>query len=332
MKDKLRIIWAKNREAVFGYVIMLAVVILYISSQKKFFTAYGIKSAFDQFITLLFCALAQTLVILTGGTDLSVGALVGLTNTVTAFIMVPIAQALGNDMVGVAVTILIVLLIGALCGFINGTLIVYGRLQPIIVTLATSFIFMGIGMYILPQPSGAVVSGFSKLMMGTLTPLKIPKSILWLLFSIFVLWIPIRRSKFGQSIYAIGGNENAAFVSGINVKRTKVKTYLVAGICCAIAGILLTAQTTVGDPTGSDSFTMNSIAAVVLGGTALSGGRGSFIGTVAGVITYSLILGLLIFWGVNSFYQDMIKGLILIVALAINALQKLSLRRKVKTA
>ena len=83
-----------------------------------------------------------------------------------------------------------------------------------------------------------------------------------------------------------------------------------------------------GDPTGSDGFTMNSVAAVVLGGTALSGGRGSFIGTVAGVITYSLILGLLIFWGVNSFYQDMIKGLILVAALAINALQKLELRRK----
>lgn len=328
MKGKLNYIWAKNREAVFGYVIMTAVVILYISSQKNFFTAYGIKSMFDQFMTLLFGALAQTLVILTGGIDLSVGALIGLTNTMTAFLMVPIAHALGNDMLGVAVTLLVVLAIGALAGCINGMLIVYGHLQPIIVTLATSFIFMGIGMYILPQPSGEVVSGFTKLMMGTLTPLKIPKSILWLLFAVLILWIPIRRSKFGQSVYAIGGNENAAFVSGINVNKTKVKTYLMAGVCCAIAGILLTAQTTVGDPTGSDGFTMNSVAAVVLGGTALSGGRGSFIGTVAGVITYSLILGLLIFWGVNSFYQDMIKGLILVAALAINALQKLELRRK----
>jgi len=328
MKEKFQYLWSKNREGIFGYVIMIVVVSLYISSQKNFFTAYGIKSTFDQFLTLLFATLAQTIVILTGGINLSVGSLIGLTNTIMAFAMVPIARAVGNDTLGLILTLLFGLFVGAAAGWINGMIIVKGRFQPIIVTLATSFIFMGIGMYMLPAPGGEVVNGFSKLMIGTLSFGKIPKSILWLLFSVLIIWLPLRRSRLGQSIYAIGGNENAAYVSGIHVERTKIYTYTLAGIFCAIAGILLTAQTGVGDPTGSEGFTMNSVAAVVLGGTALSGGRGSFIGSIAGVITYSLILGLLIFWNVPSFYQDMIKGLILIAALAINALQKIQVRRK----
>jgi len=331
MKEKLQYLWSKNREGIFGYAIMVVVVYLYISSQKNFFSAYGIKSTFDQFLTLLFAALAQTIVILTGGINLSVGALIGLTNTLTAFAMVPIATAIGNDTLGMVVTLLLVLLVGAVAGWVNGMIIVKGRFQPIIVTLATSFIFMGIGMYLLSAPGGEVVKGFSKLLTGTLPFAKIPKSVLWLLFSIIIVWIPLRRSRLGQSIYAVGGNEHAAYVSGINVEKTKIFTYTLAGIFCAIAGILLTAQTGVGDPTGSEGFTMNSVAAVVLGGTALSGGRGSFIGTIAGVITYSLILGLLIFWSVPSFYQDMIKGFILIAALAINALQKIQVKRKERT-
>lgn len=323
MKRRMRVLWSKNREGLFGYIVMVAVLILYISGQKNFFTPYGVKSTFDQFITLLFAAMAQTMIILTGGIDLSVGNLIGLTNTVAAVSMVPVAAALGSDSLGVAATLLLVLAVGALAGLLNGALIVGARLQPMIVTLATSFIFLGIGMYMLPAPGGAVVSGFSKLMMGTLSPLKIPKSLLWLLAALLLVWLPLRRSRLGQSIYAVGGNESAAFVSGINVARTKILTYMLAGAFCGFGGILLTAQSTVGDPTGCDPFTMNSIAAVVIGGTALTGGRGSFIGTIAGVITYSLILGLLIFWGVSSFYQDMIKGLILIIVLGLHALQRL---------
>lgn len=325
---RFKYIWEKNRECVFGYLIMLVVVVLYISSQESFFSAYGIKSTFDQFLTLTFAALAQTLVILTGGIDLSVGSVIGLTNTITAFAMMPIAHAVGNDILGMILTIIICLATGCVCGLINGIFIVKGRLQPIIVTLATSYIFMGIGMLMLSTASGQVINGYSLIMMGYLGETKIPKSLLWLLFAIFVLWLPLRKSRLGQNIYAIGGNENAAFVSGINISRTKIATYVYAGMCSAIAGILLTAVTSVGDPTGSDAFTMNSVAAVVLGGTALSGGRGSFIGTVAGVITYSLILGLLIFWGVSSFYQDLIKGLILVSALAISVVQTLIMNAK----
>ena len=326
--NPFKYIWEKNREAIFGYVIMIAILCFYISSQKNFFSSYGIKSTFDQFLTLAFAALAQTLVILTGGIDLSVGALIGLTNTITAWAMMPIVGLVGNDKLGMVITLLLVLTVGALCGFLNGIIIVKGRLQPIIVTLATSYIFTGIGMLMLSTAGGEVISGFSKLLTGYFTEMKIPKSALWLLFAIVVLWMPLRKSKLGQNIYAIGGNENAAFVSGIPIEKTKIMTYTLAGVFCSISGILLTAVTTVGDPTGSNAFTMNSIAAVVLGGTALSGGRGGFGGTVAGVITYALILGLLIFWGVSSFYQDMIKGLILVAALAIQVVQKILMRRK----
>lgn len=326
---KFKYVWEKNREGIFGYAIMLLVLILYISSQKNFFSAYGIKSTFDQFLTLTFAALAQTLVILTGGIDLSVGALVGLTNTITAWAMMPIVETVGNEMLGMVLTLLLVLAVGAVCGLVNGVIIVKGRLQPIIVTLATSYIFTGIGMLMLSTAGGQVIPSYSQLIMGYLTPdIKVPKTLLWILFAGFVLWLPLRRSKLGQSIYAVGGNENAAFVSGIHIERTKIFTYTLAGIFCAMSGIFLTAVTTVGDPTGSNAFTMNSVAAVVLGGTSLTGGRGSFIGTIAGVVIYTLILGLLIFWGVSSFYQDLIKGLILVAALAIQVVQKILMRRK----
>jgi len=245
-----------------------------------------------------------------------------------AFAMVPIAQAVGSDLGGVVIVALITLAIGLAAGLVNGFIIVYGRLQPIIVTLSTSYIFTGIGMLILSKPDGQVVSGFSKMLIGTTSALHLPKSCIWMLIAIFAIWMPIRKSKFGQSVYAIGGNEYSAFVSGINLKKTKIMVYMLSGLFSSVAGILLTAQTSIGDPTGSGNFTMNSIAAVVLGGTALSGGRGSYVGTVAGVITYSLILGLLIFSGISSFYQDMIKGMLLVLALAFNVIQRIQLKKK----
>jgi len=328
MSKKFQFIWAKYKEVLLSYLIMSIVVVLYISTQKNFFTAYGIKSTFDQFLTLLFAGLAQTVVILTGGIDLSVGSIIGLSNTIMAFAMVPIAQAVGSDLGGVVIVALITLAIGLAAGLVNGFIIVYGRLQPIIVTLSTSYIFTGIGMLILSKPDGQVVSGFSKMLIGTTSALHLPKSCIWMLIAIFAIWMPIRKSKFGQSVYAIGGNEYSAFVSGINLKKTKIMVYMLSGLFSSVAGILLTAQTSIGDPTGSGNFTMNSIAAVVLGGTALSGGRGSYVGTVAGVITYSLILGLLIFSGISSFYQDMIKGMLLVLALAFNVIQRIQLKKK----
>jgi len=325
-KNNWEIFWARNREAVIGYVFMICVFTLFINAQSNFFSPYSIKSTFDQFLTLLYAGLAQTLVILIGGTDFSIGSMIALTNSIAVVIMVPLANLLGNDMAGIVATIIIVMAIGALAGFINGLIVVYGKLQAMIATLATSFVYTGIGMYLVPKPGGTIVKGYSQLMTGSIS--VIPKSLIWLVVAIVLIWIPLRRSKFGQAIYAVGGNEYSAFTSGINVKRTKLKVFMLSGLFCAMAGLFLTSYTGSGDPTKCETFTLNAVAAVVLGGTSLAGGRGGFIGTIAGVITFSLILGLLVFWKVPTFYQESVKGLILIFALSVGVLQKVRIRKR----
>lgn len=142
-------------------------------------------------------------------------------------------------------------------------------------------------------------------------------SALILLLAIFLIWIPYRKSRAGQALYAIGGNEKAAFLNGIKINRSKLIAYSIAGLCAAICGVLLTAQTRSGDPTAANNFTNNSIAAEVLGGASLAGGKGSYFGSIAGAMILSLIVGLLIFWGISSYYQNLVQGIILILALSV---------------
>ncbi|MCL6600723.1 MAG: ABC transporter permease, partial [Alicyclobacillus macrosporangiidus] len=296
----------------------IVILALYIFDQPDFFTVYGPQSLFNQIITLCIVALGQTIVILTAGIDLSVGAIVGFANSLAATIMVPLTKSLGGDGMGIVVTCLIVLVCGLVMGAVNGLIVVFGRLQPIIVTLATSSIYLGISLYVRPSPGGAVPDGFSTFLTGNVFG-AIPVSALVLVLFVLVGWIPVRNSRLGQSLYAVGGNEASAYMSGISVKKAKFMAYALSGVFCACAGLLLTAQTASGDPLGSEGFTLDSIAAVVLGGTSLFGGIGSYYGTIAGASIISLIAGLLIFWNVSSFYQSLVSGIILIVAIGLSA-------------
>lgn len=311
----------RNKDAVMAYIILLAILVLFAFNQYDFFTRYGPQSIFNQVITLAVAALAQTIVVLTAGIDLSIGAIIGLTNSVAATIIDPITVSVGHAGLALLLTHIIVLAIGCAAGLINGLIIVYGRLQPIIVTLATASVFSGIALYIRPTAGGKVPEAYTDLLTGRVLT-YIPVSAIVLAVFMVLIWLPLRRSRFGQSVYAIGGSEYSAFVSGIPIRRTKVWVYTLAGLFSACAGLLLTAQTASGDPLGSSLFTLNSIAAVVLGGTSLSGGKGGYIGSVAGAAILSLVLGLLIFWGVPSFYQNAVQGIILILALAVSILQK----------
>jgi ribose transport system permease protein len=319
-KKSRRIFLKRHRDTLLAFVILLVVLVLFASNQNDFFTKYGPQSIFNQVITLAIVALSQTMVILTAGIDLSVGAVVGY--SVAATVMDPLSKSLGSVGLGITVTAGIVLILGGIAGWINGVFIVYGRLQPIIVTLATSSIYTGIALYIRPTPGGKVASSYTEFFTGRVLD-YIPMSAIVLAIFIFLVWVPLRRSRLGQSIYAIGGNEYSAFISGINVNRTKLWVYTLSGLFSAFAGLLLTAQTASGDPLGSSLFTLNSIAAVVLGGAPLYGGKGSYIGSAAGAGILSLILGLLIFWGVPSFYQNAVQGAVLIVALSLGVVQRL---------
>lgn len=322
-----KVFMRRNKDTVSVLVLMLIILIVFIMNQHDFFTRYGLQSICNQIIVLCVAVLAQTIVILTSGIDLSIGAMIGLTNAVAATIMSHMITFMDNRLAGILATVILTLLCGGAAGLINGLAVVYGRLQPIIVTIATSSIYTGIGLYIRPTPGGIVDQDFSRFMTGRFFTF-IPASAIILLVFIFLVWVPFRRTRLCQALYAIGGNEYSAYVSGINVNFSKLMAYTLAGFFSACAAVLLTAQTASGDPLGSSLFTINSIAAVVLGGTSLSGGKGGYVGSFAGAVILSLVLGLLIFWSIPSFYHNMVQGGILILALTVNCLQDMLRSRK----
>lgn len=316
--SKLRLFLRRNAECVVSYCVLAVVLVLFAYNQADFFTVYGPQSIFNQVITLCIASLGQTVIILTSGIDLSVGNLIIFTNCVAATIFMPVTNALGGNIVaGGIATIVIVMLIGILAGLFNGCLVVYGRLQPIVVTLATGSIFSGLARYVRPSPGGEVPSQFARFFTGRVFNV-IPMSAIILLLAIVCIWIPYRKSRAGQALYAIGGNEKAAYLNGIKIDRAKLTAYSIAGLCAAICGVLLTAQTRSGDPTAANNFTNNSIAAAVLGGVSLAGGKGSYFGSLAGAMILSLIVGLLIFWKISSYYQNLVQGIILILALSVS--------------
>ena len=329
-KRNIQIFARRNRDILVAYSVLLVVLMLFASNQADFLTKYGPQSIFNQIITLCIASLGQTLIIITGGIDLSIGSLVIFTNCIAATIMRPVIDLFGGSILaGSIATIAIVFVCGTLCGFLNGIMVVYGRMQPIVVTLATGSIFSGLARYIRPSPGGDVPSQFARFFTGRVLD-YIPMSAIILALSLFCIWIPYRTRKYGQALYAIGGNENAAFISGININAAKLRAYMIAGLCASICGILLTAQTRSGDPNAMNNFTNNSIAAAVLGGASLAGGTGSYIGSIAGAMILQLIVGLLIFWNISSFYQNLIQGIILILALSVNFISQVIRERREK--
>jgi ribose transport system permease protein len=204
---------------------------------------------------------------------------------------------------------LLVLLIGAGCGLLNGVLVAYGRLQPILVTLATLSIFQGIAIRVLPQPGGQVPERYTSVLANPNGPVSLVYVVL-----LALLWWLLRRSRLGVDIYAIGNDESAAAANGIEPRRTKVLTYMLAGTCSAAAGLFLAANATAGDATTGNGYTLTSIVAVVLGGVSLFGGRGSAVGAIMGAFVTTMIVNILFFAQIDPLYQSFYEGLFLLAA------------------
>jgi ribose transport system permease protein len=266
-------------------------------------------------LPLAIAATGQTIVILTGGIDLSVGGMMDITNSLTAVQM----QDSPGSMV---LWSLVVILIGAAGGLLNGLLVAFGRLQPILVTLATLSIFQGIAIKILPTPGGQVPASFTSLLADTSRPSSLTYAGLLIL-----LWLIFRRTSLGVAIFAIGNDRQAARANGVNVLWARVGAFVLSGIMSALAGMFLAATTTGGDATTGDAFTLTSIAAVVLGGVSLFGGRGSAIGSVAGAFVLTLLINILFFANINPLYQSFYEGVFLIGAVVLTVLIGRYLRR-----
>lgn len=333
----------------FAYVIML--ILYYINSElnERMFTRPVITSTFNQSMTLIFAGMAQTSVVLTGGIDLSVGPMISLSNALASRIF-------SDNPWKTALAVLAVMGVGMLCGLVNGVLVVYGRLQPIIVTLATASIYSGIALLLRPRPGGFIPRNYSDLLtrrVGDVLPewlgvppakeltgmaynLRwlvdgIPCSLVLLILVLLVIWIPFRRSKLGLWVYAVGSNEAAAYMSGVNVNQARISAYVLGGLFAAIAGLFLSAQTLSGDATTGGIFTLQSIAIVVLGGTSLFGGSGGVTGTIAGAFSLRVIGSILFFAKVNPLQQPLWEGIVIILAVTAGASRIFTVRNRLDT-
>lgn len=296
----------QNAGLVLAAALLLALVVLYCAifyaQQGSFPGNFELTTAVDNTMPLVLAAMAQTVVVLTRGLDLSVGGIVDLTNALAAITL----GASAASMVGWS---LLILLIGAACGALNGALVAFGRLQPILVTLATLSIFQGIAIRVLPQPGGAVPPPYTAVLANTAGPV----SLLYVALAI-LLWQAFRRTRLGVGLYAVGNDELAAQANGVPTRRTKVLAYALGGALSAAAGLFLAATSTAGDATTGNGYTLTSIVAVVLGGVNLFGGRGSAAGAVLGAFITTMIVNILFFAHIDPLYQNFYEGLFLVIA------------------
>lgn len=295
--------YSRSLIAIVGLVLLL---VYYWYQQPLILSPFGFQTLANQGTTLALAALAQLIVVLTGGVDLSVGAIVGLSNAIAATYM-------GTGPVGVVAVVLLTLGAGAAAGLVNGLLVAYGRIQPIIVTLATLYVYSGIALIIRPQPGGAVPGFYAQALTGSWGYL--PFALVVLVAVAALIWTPIMRSRLGIAIHAVGDNPGGAHMSGLNVTRTLILAYTLGGFFAACAGLFLTAQTTSGDASIGTSYTLNSVAAVVLGGAVLGGGQGVALGPIFAAYFISIIVSVLFASGVSPFYQSVFQGGILLVVL-----------------
>lgn len=263
---------------------------------------FELTTTVNNTMPLVLAAVAQTCVVLTRGLDLSVGGVVDLSNALAAI-------TLGDTVPSMVGWSLLILLVGAFCGAFNGLLVAYGRLQPILVTLATLSIFQGLAIRVLPQPGGAVPPLYTVVLANTAEPV----SLIYVVLAI-LLWQAFRRTRLGVGLYAVGNDEVAAQANGIPTRRTKVLAYALSGALSAAAGLFLAATSTAGDATTGNAYTLTSIVAVVLGGVNLFGGRGSAAGAVLGAFITTMIVNILFFARIDPLYQNFYEGLFLVVA------------------
>jgi ribose transport system permease protein len=310
----------------------------YSGQHPQGFTAALFNQNSNECFALVMAAMAQTIPVLTGGLDLSIGAILTLVNCLAS-------ELLGGTAVENAFGFAACLLAGLACGFCNGCLVVYGRLQPIIATLASSAIFIGIALFIRPTPGGTINGDLAfamtydlneALMAVGLSGLsgslawcgQIPTTVFFALL-MALIWTSFKRTQYGLEAYAIGASAEAAFMSGVQVKRAKLVAYSLAGFFAGVGGLYLALQTSSGNANipQASAYTLNSIAAVVIGGTSLYGGMGGAIGSIFGalvlrsvafnfrVIDEQSALGFL----ANPLYQPLVEGLVLLAAVSIGA-------------
>lgn len=313
------------------FIALIAVVVFFSLMAPNFVTVANVVIVSKHVAINAFLAIGMTFVILTGGIDLSVGAIVGLVGMVAGALVL---YGIPLEMLGVVIypnvweVIGIALLVGTFVGLVNGLLITRMQVAPFIATLGMLYVARGTALLMsggstFPNLIGKPEfgnQGFPVLGSGTI--FGIPLSI-WLLLVVAGIAAYIAtKTPFGRQIYAVGGNERAATLSGVNVNRVKLTVYMVSGFCAAIAGLVVASQLVASHPASGETFEMNAIAAAVLGGTSLSGGRGTIGGTIVGAFVIGVLSDGLVMMGVSEFWQMVIKGVVIVGAVILDQMQR----------
>ena len=301
--------------SVLGILIALAALCLDLAiASPVFFTASNFLNVFQQIALNFVVAVGMTFVIISGGIDLSVGSNIALSGLLMGILM-------KNFGVPVLVTIIVCILFSGLIGLINGMLISFLNLPPFIATLGMMSIVRGAAYTVTNgQPIYTFPKGFTAISSRVG---GIPLYSTLILIAVFLLgWYILRYTRIGRFTYAVGGNENCAKLSGINLKKVKCFVYMFSGLCCGVAALLLSSRLDSAVPTNADGQEMDAIAAVVIGGTSMSGGEGSMFGTLIGILIIGIIANGLNLLGVAQGPQKMVKGLIIVIAVIIDVIRR----------
>ncbi|MCG3084226.1 ribose ABC transporter permease [Anoxybacillus sp. LAT_35] len=289
--------------------LLLCIVLTFLSD--SFFTLDNWLNILRQVSINALIAFGMTFVILTGGIDLSVGSVLALSSAFAAGLMANGMNGVFAMMIGISA--------GLAMGALNGVIITKGRVAPFIATLATMTIFRGAT---LVYTEGRPITGFSDelafQMIGRGYFLGIPVPVVLMLVAYVLLYVVLKKTTFGRHTYAIGGNEEATRLSGIRVDRLKIWIYSLTGGLAALAGLILTSRLNSAQPTAGTAYELDAIAAVVLGGTSLSGGRGWIFGTLIGALIIGVLNNGLNLLNVSSFYQQVIKGVVILLAVILD--------------
>lgn len=292
--------------ALVGLMIVITII------NPSFLTTNNLLNLLLQVTANGFIAFGMTFVILTGGIDLSVGSSLALSSA--------LAAGLIGGGLPVPVAIVLAICLGGLFGMLNGLLIAYGKLAPFIVTLATMTIFRGATLvYTNGNPVTKGLSDsflFQFLGQGYIVGIPFPVILMFLVF--VILAILLHKTAFGKAVYALGGNEKAAYISGIKLNKVKIIIYTISGMMTSLSGLIITSRLSSAQPTAGASYEMDAIAAVVLGGTSLSGGKGRIWGTLIGALIIGVLNNGLNIIGVSAFWQQVVKGIVILIAVLLD--------------
>jgi len=319
-----RYVLGQNRNTLIAIALFVLMFAIYSSNHPAGFSANVVQTAANKGVLLALVAMAQTFVVITAGIDLSVGAVFVLTNCLASWVVVGTAWTATLGVLGVLLT-------GLACGAINGLIVIVGRLQPIVTTIATGAVFFGLALVLRPSPGGDVFGPLADVLTGRAFNI-LPASLLALGAVVLVVWIPYSRSPLGRAAYAVGSSEQAAFMSGVPVAKAKFFAYVLSGLAAAMGGLFLTFVTYSGEASAANggTYTLYSIAAVVLGGVSLYGGSGSAIGAIFGALMFRTIGDLLFVFNLDPLWQPLFQGLVLLAAISLGAARLFQVRNRLE--